>query len=496
MSEHPPGDEIDPSQEAGYQHSARRKRKLRPSNPLQAGICEFLLIYTSSQPERRGHALCISLLEDISLVPKRFTVYRPLLLLPSNFFPASQSALPDAESGLKLSLSAWHGLISRLAAEDLQELWRCLVSAFRKDNVTHIAVGAPIQLQLDGIESIQEKENILRRPTSVKGVFGHFGISPSSQAYEKVSSCKSSDSTLDYDTSFQSLPQFDDALWVQSAQNGGIVQVWAPMWTMFSRGNIKEKARVLSGVSPSTASPSRGTPLFSGLDGPDGELGQDLGNIAVLDMYVGIGYFAFSYLKRGVGLAIGFELNPWSVEGLRRGAEKNGWKCHVVRLPKYDDQKLGTLDILGEDPLEHLQHLRLLVFLGDNRWAVKIMSGLKRMTKDGLGIERHIRHVNLGLLPTSSASWSDAERLLSEEKGGWLHVHENVEVLKIEEKSREVEAHFEALARRREPVPQHIGPVKGPRWKSQCVHVEKVKTYAPGIMHCVFDVLIYRRSDI
>lgn len=35
-----------------------------------------------------------------------------------------------------------------------------------------------------------------------------------------------------------------DNLWVQTTQNG-IRQTWAPGHTMFSRGNIKEKARVL-----------------------------------------------------------------------------------------------------------------------------------------------------------------------------------------------------------------------------------------------------------
>ncbi|KAK6858721.1 S-adenosyl-L-methionine-dependent methyltransferase [Apiospora arundinis] len=82
---------------------------------------------------------------------------------------------------------------------------------------------------------------------------------------------------------------------------------------MFRRGNIKEKARVLSFHEPTD--PSLHHRAMS--------LGE-LCNKWAVDMYAGIGYFVFSYAELGMRVLC-WELNPWSVEGLRRGALANGW---------------------------------------------------------------------------------------------------------------------------------------------------------------------------
>ena len=47
---------------------------------------------------------------------------------------------------------------------------------------------------------------------------------------------------------------------------------------------------------------------------------RSLGKSVLWDLYAGIGYFAFSYAKAGVGKVLCWEINPWSVDGLRRGA--------------------------------------------------------------------------------------------------------------------------------------------------------------------------------
>ena len=89
---------------------------------------------------------------------------------------------------------------------------------------------------------------------------------------------------------------------------------------MFSRGNIREKARILGQIRLNQSP-------FSGLC--SGELSQDLCEIDVVDLYVGIGYFALPYLRKGVRRVFGWELNGWSVEGLRRGCIRNGFECAV-----------------------------------------------------------------------------------------------------------------------------------------------------------------------
>ena len=506
------------SSSAGAEDDDRRSRRKtrRFGNPLQAGVYDFINTYSSLQSNGTEiHALCSKLLEKgSSLLPRRFTVYSPLLLLPSNFLPSKNWTPSTRET------DGWLEVARKVTSEDLDDLWRCLITAFRKDNVTHIAIGAPIESELQGDDEVEE--NVMRSPTSIRGVYGDFGLTPKSDSIGKDAVAMSTDPSSEpqgtgnesindgIQSVYQQIPRFGDAFWVQSVQNGGIIQCWAPMWTMFSRGNIKEKARILSGIPPSITSSD--VPTFHGLDGPDGELGQSLADITVLDMYIGIGYFAFSYLKRGVGLVIGFELNPWSVQGLRRGAEKNGWKYHIVPLPKRYrpdcnpwDHWEGFSDDAGKmllrDSQLHLRDIRLLIFQGDNGWAPKgvpLFQKLIEADPDHFDPDlefkpvpntKPIRHINLGLLPTSSASWSDAETLLNQERGGWIHVHENVEVAKIEEKARKIEADFQTFAGRRKGSDGETT-----KWDADCVHIERVKTYAPGIMHCVFDLWIHRSS--
>ena len=123
--------------------------------------------------------------------------------------------------------------------------------------------------------------------------------------------------------------------------------------------------------------------------------------------------------------------------------------------------------------------VRLVVFQGDNKWAKGVMEAIRLLVdKEPAGRKSWlaVRHVNLGLLPTSQMSWDDAVDMLDEQRGGWVHVHENVDVREMEQKKDAVVQHFRAYL--------------GGRMTAHCSHVEQVKTYAPGVMHCVFDMHI------
>src|SRR5699024_2143771 len=142
--------------------------------------------------------------------------------------------------------------------------------------------------------------------------------------------------------------------------------------------------------------------------------------ISVVDMYAGIGYFVFSYLKRGVKRIWGFELNGWSVEGMRRGCEANGWECKVIRVGSD-----GTLDRTVEELVESLSDsVRVVVFHGDNQYAAGMLDEVKQLMECQMAWN-NIRHVNLGLLPSSRPAWDNACRMVDSRKGGWIHVHEN-----------------------------------------------------------------------
>ena len=246
--------------------------------------------------------------------------------------------------------------------------------------VTHIAIDRPIPSHVPDSDT----PNVQRRPR-INDLYGDFGAHVSTA--EVTPSC------------------FNKALWVSTKQNG-IIQIWAPLYTMFSRGNVKEKTRLLR--LPSTTLPP-----------PEGTKGH-----CVVDMYAGIGYFAFSYIKAGLGKVLCFELNPWSVEGLRRGALANSWKCGV-----FVEDDVACLGI--EDGRVRDAEVKLLVFHMDNQRAVQVVE------KIGRGLPP-IRHVNLGLLPSSRGSWDVAVRILDQELGGWLHVHENLAEKDIQRKAGEI----------------------------------------------------------
>jgi tRNA wybutosine-synthesizing protein 2 len=367
----------------------------------------------------------------VSSFPESYSVYKPMLLLPHNAFAAEPWR----------RLLASHAIDSKL----FRPIWKQVAEAV---SATHVAINSPIPLQ----NNAEPEENILRSPVNLTPIYGNFGPLLTPQTLSKPT-------PLD----------FVSALWVSTTQNG-ICQTWAPLYTMFSRGNIREKTRILH------------LPTVTAIDEPS----------AVLDMYAGIGYFAFSYKKSDTKRAqnsikpvLCFELNPWSVEGLRRGAEMNGWTYRIFQeedMPVTDsgwgkwrqDILARCSDGLTED---------FWIFQMSNEHALPIIS--KHLAE----IIPRIIHVNLGLLPTSRLSWRSAVRLIDRKHGGWIHAHENVGIKDIPTRTEEVETIFETL------LQEYDDELQGRRRKAVVKHIERVKMYAPGVMHCVFDIYIVSAVD-
>jgi tRNA wybutosine-synthesizing protein 2 len=393
----------------------QKKPKKNSTNPLQHGIQQFL----SQHPPTSTTTTTTT--TEISL-PKRYTIYSPLLLLPPNFFTYP---------------SSWAAHYASLSDAQRGELYAAVAAAFAHVGVTHIALNAPILLT-----DSAGAENRMRSPANLVPLYGDFG--PLSNGAEQK--------------------DFEGALWVQTAQNGGIVQCWAPLYTMFSRGNVTEKARILG----------HDERRFAGLD--EASLnGQSVREIGVVDLYAGIGYFIFSYLRRGVKRVWGWEINGWSVEGLRRGCVLNGWGCRVIPLDVGSD-----VNGIVEELRDLAETDRVVVFQGDNRTAPAILEALQPIL-ERRGGWAPIRHVNLGLLPTSRPTWEASLRVLDRAAGGWTHVHENVDVAGIESKKGDIVAEYQDLA---------ASLYQERKTLITCDHVEQVKTYAPGVMHCVYDIQV------
>ena len=380
--------------------------KPSPHNPVQAALTTWLDLI--QPPEDQDAVTWKTTLLDSA--PKRFTIYEPMALLPSGSF----------------GTSAWTSTLSRCDGSPRTSLWTLLLqelSKVAKGQLTNLAINEGIPLQREGID----EENVFRSPTGLHMLYGDFGTA--STAGEQP--------THD---------EFENAFWVSTKQNG-IHQIWSPRWTMFSRGNVKEKARLLN--FKAARSGNRNT--------------QDEDTEYAVDLYAGIGYFVFSYASLGMKV-IGWEINPWSVEGLRRGAKANNWSIKVVRG---DDLML---------PLEELMSggEQIIVLQEDNQKAQERLAQVQ-----DLGYSQNIRHVNGGFLPTSEPTWRKAWEVTRHSRESWLHLHENVAVADIGSRRYQIEELYKEWS---------VG--EGSKRRAVINHVEQVKTFAPGVWHCVFDVYV------
>lgn len=189
----------------------------------------------------------------------------------------------------------------------------------------------------------------------------------------------------------------------------------------------------------------------------------DCAGETVVDMFAGIGYFTLPYLvKAKAKMVYACDWSPDAVTFLQ----------HNLRINKVDE--------------------KCVVLQGDNR----------EITPKNVA-----DRVNLGLIPSSSGSWQAACEALKKDTGGWLHIHENIEVVKTNDASKcecMVNGHDcvinEAYKRTSDKqrmklcgfvyscigkLKSHLGEEKP--WRIYLDHVEYVKSYAPHIDHMVFD---------
>ena len=197
--------------------------------------------------------------------------------------------------------------------------------------------------------------------------------------------------------------------------------------------------------------------------------GENPSETSAVDLYAGVGYFAFSYTNRGVGKVLCWEINPWSIEGLRRGAEMNGW---IVKVFK------GVEEPLQNDKMKTNGEDNLIVYFESNEHAARRINTIRESIPP-------IRHVNCGFLPTSEPSWAAAAQALDPIQGGWIHVHENISTRSFKHRQTEIIDVFKDLM-----VSTHRRGGLGSQWTVECVHFEQVKNFAPGVVHCVLDIAV------
>ncbi|KAF9109751.1 tRNA methyltransferase tyw3 [Mortierella sp. AM989] len=253
------------------------------------------------------------------------------------------------------------------------------------------------------------------------------------------------------DTTAPTKENFSQAYWAETCQNH-VWYRWAPMFTMFSAGNITEKERV-----------AKSRPIF------------DAHGKTVVDLYAGIGYFSLVYLiHAGAKTVHACEWNPWSVEGLLQGATKNEipykvYKGKAIGSADQDSQEqpfdLGQAPrpAHGKKPKEYGQ---LIVYPGDNSQWIGFF-------------ENQAHHVNLGLIPSAEPGWVLGVRALCPKEGGYLHIHHNIRV-------GEEETFISYLLKSLQEL--FTTWKRGSVWSINIKHMENVKSFAPMVFHYVVDV--------
>lgn len=170
---------------------------------------------------------------------------------------------------------------------------------------------------------------------------------------------------------------------------------------------------------------------------------MDMEGETVVDAYAGAGYYTLPMLVRSQAVRVhACEMNPASIEGLKWAASKNG---------------VGA---------------RLTVHEGDNQTTMPGLAGVAD-------------RCHLGLLPSSEAVWQHALACLKP-SGGWLHIHMNVEKEKVQAWSDETVHTLKQFAQD-----------SGRNWSIEAKHIERVKSYSPGVLHVVLDVqCVPNRSEV
>ncbi|GJJ68306.1 tRNA wybutosine-synthesizing protein 2 [Entomortierella parvispora] len=499
---------------------------LTPLEKLREGLTQFLTPYLSSfldhsqqkqqaQPSLAsdiGATSASDLLQTlISSIPQKWEHYSDFTLLPPGAFQASpwpqilqylitldqkdDNHNPDKKQG---------GILDRLETlvqEALQS--------------KHIARKAIIPVQ-----------DVLRRP-QIRPLTGDWGLHnrykswveepdlvllehqqigqeslhpPTPEQQRSLSSTSTTSSTegssslinMDQDLVAPTAENFKGAYWAETCQNQ-VWYRWAPMFTMFSAGNITEKERV-----------ANSRPIFDAKDK------------VVVDLYAGIGYFTLVYLVHaGARTVHACEWNPWSVEGLKQGADRNGisWSSYhkspvvagdaaaeggvgqSMTMTTIFQQSIATRTVQKKKkkavvpahdttsttttaPTEGLLG-NLVIYSGDNAQWID-------------SFENQAHHVNLGLIPSAEPGWVLGVRALCPDQGGYLHVHHNIRVGEEEAfKTYLVKSLQDLFKTWKSPVLSESGEgslAQENGWTVEIRHLENVKSFAPLVFHYVVDV--------
>lgn len=226
-----------------------------------------------------------------------------------------------------------------------------------------------------------------------------------------------------------------------------LTNIWMILNGRFCSGNVTERMRM--------GGPTRRT----------------IGEV-IVDLYAGIGYYTIPFLVHGGARCVfACEWNPNSTTALRANLAKAG-------VTVYEGNPLGiTGDNTPDLVNEQLRFCK--VFEGDNSVSARREGSLYSIAD----------RVSLGLIPSSIPGWPLGVNVLKNE-GGMLHVHENVKDDEMEQWVVDTCKEFEEFFEKKKQLysPEELAAYGSFKMIVQCIHLERVKSYAPHLYHVVADL--------
>ncbi|KAI5203972.1 hypothetical protein E4T39_03944 [Aureobasidium subglaciale] len=286
-------------------------------------------------------------------------------------------------------MEAWGSLLSTLEHDEIESIFLAICD-HRLNNVHPTTTTAPLETPRHdsaiSVTSVKEESIATSRPVA-KVRFQH-GSGTSTEAKE-----------------YPTKEDFDSVFWANTRQNG-IIQYWAPRHTPSPHHNTTQSIRIPH--IPRAAQQSH------------------KGCTAVC-LSAGTGSLAFNYAAAGVQKVLCWDSNPWSIEGLRRGAVKNKWNVQVQRKSQSRGKSFGMLP-----------KTRIVAFEEEDEKALGRVEQLRHRLPP-------VRHVHCGSTNTSRELYASAAAMLVPELGGWVHIQDDFGVQEMVSRSNKIRAEFEEI---------------------------------------------------
>ncbi|KEQ95335.1 hypothetical protein AUEXF2481DRAFT_215364 [Aureobasidium subglaciale EXF-2481] len=331
-------------------------------------------------------------------------------------------------------MEAWGSLLSTLEHDEIESVFLAICD-HRLNHIYPTTAITPLEVPRHdsaiSVASVKDEDIAALRPTA------------------KVRSQDSPSRRTDAEE-YPTKEDFDNAFWASTRQNG-IIQYWAPRHT---------------------SSPHHNTTLATRTPNISRAAHQSHKGCTAVFLSAETGSLAFNHVAAGVHKVLCWDSNPWSIEGLRRGAVKNRWNVQIRRKSQSRCKSLGLLP-----------KTRIVAFEEEDEKALARVNDLRHKLPP-------VRRVHCGSTTTSRKSYAMAAAILDPELGGWVYIQEGCGVQEVVPRSIEMRADLEEIVQTLDRERGYLGNGKIDARKPVVEHIQRTASHTPGVFTCSIDIHI------